>query len=59
LTRSCRAASFGWGMMLDARYVTGGDYTALNIELIRPVAKPAGAMSVKLVARLSKDGNWY
>jgi hypothetical protein len=35
------------------------DLTRIAIEDRRPVAKPAGALSVKLVARLSKDGNWY
>jgi hypothetical protein len=35
------------------------DLTRIAIEDRRPVAKAQGALSVKLVARLSKDGNWY
>jgi hypothetical protein len=35
------------------------DLRRIAIEDRRPVAKAQGALSVKLVARLSKDGNWY
>jgi hypothetical protein len=35
------------------------DLTRIAIEDRRPLAKPAGALSVRVLARLSKDGNWY
>jgi hypothetical protein len=35
------------------------DLTRIAIEDRRPLAKPAGALSVRTLARLSKDGNWY
>jgi hypothetical protein len=35
------------------------DLTRIAIEDRRPVAKPAVALSVRTLARLSKDGNWY
>jgi hypothetical protein len=35
------------------------DLGRIAIEDERPPTKSAGALSVKVLARLSKDGNWY